>query len=116
MEYAAHSAYGPWLAMMMNIKRVDSRKLAEKANISPQELDDLIEGKVEPERAKEGVFRIGEILLSESPQDRMERVLRALDVHTDLRNWSESCDGGCCAWNIVTEIAGDPALEAMGVR
>ena len=112
----SHSAYGPWLAMMMDVKRVDSDKLAKKANISRQQLDDLIHGNVDPHKAKEEVLRIGEILLTEDPRVRMERVLRALDVHVDLRNWSESCDGGCCAWNVVTEIAGDPALKAIGAR
>jgi len=112
----AHSAYGPWLAMMMNIKRVDSDKLAKKAGIARNDLDALINGQVEPDKAKAEVMRIGEILLTESPRVRMERVLRALDVHTDLRNWAAGCDGGCCAWNIVTEVASDPALRAMGVR
>ena len=101
--------------MMMDVKRVDSDKLAKKAGISREDLDELIYGHVDPHKAKQEVMRIGEILLTEDPSVRMERVLRALDVHVDLRNWSASCDGGCCSWNIVTEIAGDPALKAMEV-
>jgi hypothetical protein len=96
---------------MMDIKRVDSEKLAKRAEVDVESIDRLVNGDVDPRTAREEVRRIGEILLTEDPADRMDRVLKALEIHTDLRNWRSSCDGGCCQWNIVTEIAYDPATE-----
>jgi hypothetical protein len=108
-----HSAYGPWLAYMMDIKRVDTAKLAARAGVSEDDINAIIHGRLAPEEAREHVFKLGEIMLTSPPRERMERVMKALDVHSDLRNWREACDGGCCAWNVVTEIATDPAVDAV---
>src|SRR5712691_8084139 len=81
-----HSAYGAWIAYMMNIKRVDSNKLAKKAVVERHVIDSLIKGELSPDDAREHVAKIGEILLSGNPKVQMERVLKALEVHTDLRN------------------------------
>jgi hypothetical protein len=102
-------AYGPWLAYMMNIKRVDADKLAQRAGVTRERIDQLIRGEVPPHEARQEIALIGEILLSGNPKEQMERVLKALEIHVDLRNWAASCDGGCCTWNVVTEIAYDAA-------
>jgi hypothetical protein len=108
-----HTSYGAWVAYMMDVKRVDTAKLAERSGYDERQLDQLISGELPKEEAREAVMQLGEILLTEDVRKRMENVVRALDIHVDLRNWRSSCDGGCCAWNIVTEIAGDPALRAI---
>lgn len=106
-----HSAYGPWLAYMMDVKRVSTEKLAKKSGISTQVIDDLLHSRIPPEKAKDAVMKLGEIMITEDGKEAMNRVMQALDIHTDLRNWSASCDGGCCAWNLVTEISFDEALD-----
>ncbi|WFB10908.1 hypothetical protein LRS74_30580 [Streptomyces sp. LX-29] len=106
-----NSAYGAWLAYVMDAKRIDTEKLAEKAGIQPTLIDRLIRGELSPENAREEVFKLGEILLSSKPREQMEKVLQALEIHVDLRNWAKSCDGGCCQWNIATEVSYDSALE-----
>jgi hypothetical protein len=109
----AHSAYGQWLAYMMDVKRVDSGKLAERAGIDQDTLDALIAGQIEPDEAREHVHRLGEILLSPNVGEQLEKVMKALEIHSDLRNWRGSCDGGCCQWNLVTEVANDAALSVQ---
>ncbi|MGC1134207.1 MAG: helix-turn-helix transcriptional regulator [Nitrososphaeraceae archaeon] len=58
----AHSAYGPWLAYVMNAKRVSSKKLAKQAGISSSIIDDLVSGKIPPEKVKQEVRKLGEIM------------------------------------------------------
>jgi len=95
----------------MNEKRIDSEKLAKKAGVDRRLIDRLINGEVAPEEAREQVAKLGEIILEAKPAKlQMARVLKALEIHTDLRNWMGSCDGGCCGWNVATEIAYDAAL------
>lgn len=107
------SAYGQWLAHVMNAKRADTNKLAKKAGVSTNVIDDLLNGRLEPEKAKEEVSKIGQVLIgaNPSPKEAMDKVLEALKIHTDLRNWSADCDGGCCPWHIATEIAYDKASK-----
>ncbi len=107
----SQGAYGAWLAYMMNIKRVSTEKLARRAGVTPERINQLIQGEVPAEQARQEIAKIGEILISGNPKEQMERVLQALEIHVDLRNWMESCDGGCCTWNVVTEIAFDDALK-----
>ena len=106
---ASRSAYGAWLAYVMNERRADPHKLARKSGVAVDRIEALISGEVEPDVKDEAVFKIAEALLGNAPRKQMEMVLRALRVHIDLRNWASSCDGGCCKWNSAIEILIDPA-------
>ncbi len=110
-----HSAYGPWLAHVMNDRRISTVKLAKKAGVSTQIIDDLIRGHLAPEKARDEVMKIGEIAIGgDNAKDRMKQVMRALDVHIDLRNWADACDGGCCPWSAATEISLDEVIRDTG--
>jgi len=95
----SRSAYGAWLAMVMNERQATTEQLAKHSGIDGTRIEELIAGSIQPEEAKEEIYKIAEALLTNTPIRQMDKVLEALAVHTDLRNWRGSCDGGCCSWN-----------------
>lgn len=106
---ASRSAYGSWLAYVMNERRADPHKLAKKSGVPVDRIEAFLKGDVDPDDKDEAVFKIADALLVNAPRQQMEMVLKALRVHIDLRNWASSCDGGCCKWNSAIEILVDPA-------
>jgi hypothetical protein len=93
---ASRSAYGAWLAYVMNERRADPKKLARKSGVAAEHIEALLRGDIDPDDKDENVFKIADALLVNTPRKQMELVLQALRVHIDLRNWASSCDGGCC--------------------
>jgi hypothetical protein len=105
MATKQHSAFGAWLAYVMNERRASTEKLAEKAGIPIDRIEGLIKGDISPAELADGdVFKLGEVLLHNPSRRQMEMVLKALEVHADLRNWKSTCDAGCCPWNTAVEI------------
>jgi hypothetical protein len=104
---AGQSAYGAWLAYVMNERRADPTKLAKASGVPVDKIESFLAGREDPSDGDESVYRIAEVLLKNTPRKQMELVLQALRTHVDLRNWASSCDGGCCKWNTAIEIVVD---------